>query len=259
MFQTSESWTKTYDRLLRYQADLSADIEMVFFRQTNHWLSAQNILDFGSGNSYYARILSNKFPSKQFTCIDKNPSLASIGKDIWDHAKMATLTGTFHDLNPQSPFDFIYSRHVLSYLEAKERQSFIRWASMNTTNNSAILVIDADDDEFFCFPKLPFLESGNERFKDELKAKGGDRSLRNGIEDDFRQQGFRLKSTVPLIIHSDIASRKYLLSMFMCAVAEIDHGTPLPHPVREEIDSWANDSNSYLQYGLFGSLYERVA
>jgi hypothetical protein len=259
MFKTSESWAKSYDRLLRYQAELSADIEMVFFRQSNHWLGARNILDFGSGNSYYARNLSNKFPDKQFTCIDKNPSLARIGKETWDHAKMTTLTGTFHDLKPQTPYDFIYSRHVLSYLESEERKAFISWASLNTTNSAAVLVIDADDDQFLCSPKLPFLESGNERFKDELKSSGGNRSLRNGIEDDFRHKGFRLRSTVLLIIHSDITSRKYLLSMFMGSVAEIDHGSPLPHPVREEIDLWANDSSSYLQYGLFGSLFERVA
>jgi hypothetical protein len=47
--------------------------------------------------------------------------------------------------------------------------------------------------------------------------------------------------------------------MFLAAVAEIDHGSPLPQSAREEIDSWATNSTSYLQYGLFGSLFERSA
>jgi hypothetical protein len=207
----SDSWIRTYDRLLRYQADLSSDFELLFFRQSDHWLEANNILDYGSGNSYYCRLLSNRFPTKKFTCIDNNPSLVAIGQESWDHAKIRSVTGSFRDIKPQQPYDFVFSRHVLSYLGNSERLSFIKWLSRNCSERACVLIIDADDEAFFCSPRLPILEGGNDRFKEELKIKGGNRSIKNCLEEDFAAAGFRRKITLPLIVHSDLADRKFLM------------------------------------------------
>ena len=45
--------------------------------------------------------------------------------------------------------------------------------------------------------------------------------------------------------------------MFMLAVAEYDHGSPIPQEVRLELDRWSMNPDSYMQYGLFGSIFEK--
>jgi hypothetical protein len=257
MTANNNGWTNSYDRLLRYQTDLSVDIEQLLFRQSDHWMRAVNVLDFGAGNSYYASRLSHQHPAKRFTCVDKNRDLAALGKHEWESGRFSTISGTHTDLVFTESFDFIYSRHVLSYLTDEDRQAFIDWAFSNSTESAAFLTIDADDEAFICLPRLPHLEAGNERFKEELKARGGNRSLRDSIRLQFEKAGFNHLKTVPLVIHSEIAGRKYLMSMFMRAVAEIDHGNPLPLEIRQEIDDWACNATSYLQYGMFGSVFAK--
>ena len=42
----------------------------------------------------------------------------------------------------------------------------------------------------------------------------------------------------------------------MNLVAELDNGLPLSELIREELMQWVTNSDSYLQYGLFVSLFQ---
>lgn len=249
------AWANIYDDLLRYQAELSFDLEQAFFCSSPYWHKARTILDFGAGNAYYSSLLANKYPDKHFTCLEKNPELAEIAKRRDTLNRLEIINGSFDDLGFGRNYDFIFTRHTLSYLADAERNRFALWVAKNTTAQGVVLTIDAEDDAFYVSPKLPLLEGGNKKFQDDLKTKGGNRSLRNYLPQCWLNNGFAHESTRSLIVHSDISGRKYLMAMFMKAVAEIDHGSPLPDAVRLEIEEWARDSFSYLQYGMFGALY----
>lgn len=248
-------WAEIYDDLLMYQADLSHDLEQMFFRTSSPWHNARHVLDFGAGNAYYAKLLSTINPEKNYFCVEVNPELSAIAERQISGHGLSVINGSFSTLGEGNKFDFVYCRHVLSYLKDDERQNFLAWLSRNTSSTAGILVIDAEDDAFYTYPRLPTLEGGNEKFKEELEQQGGDRSLYGNVAQQFNQYGFTHASTRSLIVHSAISGRKYLMAMFMKAVAEIDHGSPLPDEVRDEIDSWVVNRDSYLQYGVFGSLF----
>ena len=42
----------------------------------------------------------------------------------------------------------------------------------------------------------------------------------------------------------------------MNLVAELDNGLPLSEAIREELMQWVTNPDSYLQYGLFASLFQ---
>ncbi len=62
-------WASIYDDLLRYQVELSWDLEQMFFRASDAWVNAATVLDLGAGNAYYTSMLSQKFPRKHFICL----------------------------------------------------------------------------------------------------------------------------------------------------------------------------------------------
>ncbi|MFA7060830.1 MAG: class I SAM-dependent methyltransferase [Pedobacter sp.] len=250
-------WEDIYDDLLRYQAELSCDLEQVFFRSSRAWADAKTILDFGAGNAYYSNLLARQYPDKNFICLERNIELAEIARRGITSNRIEVVTGSFDDLDSDRSFDFVFTRHALSYLSDAERYKFASWVSKNTSDHGAILIIDADDDAFFTSPRLPLLEGGNKKFQDDLKAEGGNRCLREVLPQYWLCNGFSHEFTRTLVVHSAISDRKYLMSMFMRSVAEIDHGSPLPNAVRDEIDSWAVDHSSYLQYGMFGTLFSK--
>jgi SAM-dependent methyltransferase len=248
-------WEKRYDDLLRYQAELSFDLEQSFFLSSNSWNRSKRIIDFGSGNGYYGNMLAQCNPEKSFIFVEKNPKLAKIAKRKITSKNVEIVIGSFDILSDIGKFDFLYSRHTLSYLSDSERNDFFVWLTKNLNKNGEFLVIDADDDAFYTYPKLPLLEGGNEKFKEDLKKTGGNRSLAEAIPSLCKDNGFSHFSTRSLVVHSALSGRKYLMNMFMKSVAAIDYGFPLPNNVRDEMDNWANNHNSFLQYGLFGSLF----
>jgi SAM-dependent methyltransferase len=255
MTKNRRYWPNIYDDLLKYQAELSHDLEQMFFRSSPQWQKAKKVLDFGAGNAHYTNLLAINWPDKKYFCVELNEDLFNIAvREISAH-NIKIIKGSFDELGEGNNFDFVYCRHVLSYLKENERKNFFTWAYRNTSPGSCVLTIDADDDAFYTFPALPLLESGNKKFKDDLKKSGGNRELRAELLKHVDYIGFTHFSTRSLIVHSAISGRKYLMSMFMKAVAEIDHGSPLPLGVRDEIDSWSSNRNSYLQYGMFGSLF----
>ncbi len=251
-------WADIYDDLLRYQADLSHDLEQMFFRASTAWINAKHVLDFGAGNSHYSSLLAHLYPEKHFVCLEKHSGLAEIARRNICSNQVEIIPGSFEDLGDGREFDFGFSRHVLSYLLEEERDKFVSWVARNTSSKAGVLIIDAEDDAFFAYPELPLLEGGNKKFQEDLKQSRGNRSLRGLMNEHFTQNGFSHVSTRSLVVHSAISGRKYLMAMFMRAVAEIDHGSPLPVAIRDEIDAWAVNRNSYLQYGMFGSLFVKV-
>lgn len=245
-----------YDDLLRFQCELSFDLESAFFRLSPSWSTAVSVLDFGAGNSYYTAQLAHIYPEKRFVALERDSAVAATGERWTGSQRIQIVAGSYESLSRDAQFDFVVARHVLSYLD--DRSAFYEWLSKHTTHNAGILVIDADDSAFVTQPRLPLLERGNDEFKERVAAGGGDRSAAEQSIASLGERGFSHLWTRPLAVHSDIQDRKYLMFMFMLAVAEYDHGSPLPLDVRQELDRWSRDSRSFLQYGLMASSFQRV-
>ena len=102
------------------------------------------------------------------------------------------------------------------------------------------------------------LNAATREFKQKVAGEWCDRDVISRVQEPVRDAGFSRRWTRGLVVHSDIRDRKYLMYMFMRAVAEFDHGSPVPQGVSAELDAWALDPLSYLQYGLNASLFAKV-
>ena len=245
-----------YDDVLRFQVELSFDLEKSFYRLSPAWNKAAQVLDYGAGNGYYTSRLAQAYPNKKFTCIEKDRDLASIAGRWVGAYDIDIMVGSFEDINPQINFDFVFLRHVTSYLS--DRSSFFDWLASITAPESGLLLIDADDTLFHVSPRLPFLESGNEKLKDKIQKEGGDRNVLLQKHQEIEMFGFQHLWTRSVAVHSDIEGRKYLMYMFMRAIAEMDHGSPIPRRVWDELDAWSLDHDSFLQYGVMASYFHKT-
>jgi len=241
---------------LTFQADLSWDLESVFFRNSSRWRDAKTVLDFGCGNAYYATKLASRYPDKTFYCLDQDAALMTLCRNRAEQRGIRFLGTSHKDVADDRTFDFIILRHTLSYLP--DRPMFYDWFAQHTTPQGGIVVVDALDNEFWVHPSLPLLEGGNRKFKEDVHGTGGRRDLIDVLPGELAQHGFGHESTHRLVVHSDIDGRKHLMFMFMMCVAEYDHGSPVPDAVRSEIDSWSMNPSSYMQYGLFGAAFAKV-
>ena len=243
----------TYDNLLRLQAELSFRHEAFLFR-TPAWARATTVVDFGSGNSYYVSRLAEQFPDKSFTCIENDAQLSALARARYPHRNIAFVSGTYGDAPTELRYDFLLARLALSYLS--DRAALCDWAAQHATAGATVLVVDADDDNRIIQPKLPLFEGGISRFETELAAAGGRRRLIDAITEDLQRVGCQHVDTHRLIIHSDVPFLKESFYVYMCLVAEMDHGSPLPAELAEELFAWVISADSFAQYGLFASLFQ---
>ena len=247
--------SQIYDNLLTFQAALSADLEQPFFRDSPTWSKARRVVDFGAGNGRYASQLAARHEDKVFLCIDQDEDLVKLAAQRCG-ARVKLRLGSTELLRDERPFDFLIARHAVSYLT--DRSELFRAAATALGPGGGFLIVDAVDEDFLVHPRLPLLERGNEKFKEEVESGGGGRRhLLTLLPDELREHSFRHLRTRRVVVHSDIIGRRELAFLFMRAVAQWDHGHPLPEPVVDELEGWISDPASYLQFGLFGSLFER--
>lgn len=245
-----------YDDVLRFQTDLSFDLEKSFYRMSSRWYEAAQVLDYGAGNAYYTSQLAQAYPDKKFTCVERDQDIAGIAERWIEPYDIDMIVGSFEDIAPNTNFDFAILRHVTSYLSNKKH--FFEWIASNTTPEAGLLLIDADDTAFYVNPRLPFLESGNEKLKDKIREEGGDRNVLLQKQQDLESLGFKQIWTRTMPVHSDIDGRKYLMYMFMRSIAELDHGSPIPRNVWDELDAWSLSPDSFLQYGVIASYFQKT-
>lgn len=241
----------TYNEFLKLQTDLSYGLEHPLF-QHDTWKNAKNVLDYGCGNGAYSLMLSKDYKNKKYQCVDIDENIIHYAKELLSEPVFSVFNGDHNSLIVKSKFDFVILRHLTSYLS--NRESFFNWIANNTSKNAAILIIDADDENMIITPELPFFTKGLDDFVEDLKEVGGQRDLREDIINECKAVGFDIQYSNRIIVNSKLPNYKEKLFLYMMLVAELDFGSPVPDKVKEELYSWAIDPDSYVQYGLFGTL-----
>lgn len=243
--------TSVYDQMLRIQAEMSFPLEQPFFC-TEQWRNATNILDFGCGNGLYARMLANQFPDKRFTCVERDPEMASIAAKHMN-SQMNLINGSLSDLPADFQFDFMLTRLVMMHLP--DRAPLYAWAAQHASPNASVLAIDAADQYFFLTPELPLFLGALNSLREDNRKRGGNRDLQNTIRIEWEQTGFTHISSLPLVVHSNLPATKERMYLYMLLTAELGLGSPLSPQILEELLFWVLHPASYVQYGLFGSLF----
>jgi len=243
---------KIYDDLLQVQARVTFPLEHPLY-QFKIWEQSRKVLDLGCGNAFYAKMLLDDYPDKVFICVEKDEAMASIARERYKGIGLEVITGSYDALSGDFEFDFLLLRHVTSYLP--DRKAFFKWVKEHAASTAGILIIDADDEHFLIKPNLPIFLGGLGKFREKVNKDGGQRDVRKDIQGELAEIGFRHIETQRIIANSKIPNTKELTHLYMCLVAELDIGSPLPQELAAELYLWALDPRSYIQYGLFGSLF----
>lgn len=246
--------TVVYNDLLNIQAKISFALELPLF-QSELWDNAQLVLDYGCGNAAFASRLLEFFPDKHFICVERDADLADLAKKQYECSHLTVVTGSYDSIKDKNKYDFVLLRHLTSYLP--DRRGFCEWVSEHTTDTAGVLVIDADDEHYFVKPSLPLYSGGIDKFRKNVDAEGGKRNVRKEIETEWGDQGFNLINSERIIVNSEITNIKELMYIYMCLIAELDYGSPLPPELYEELLTWSLNPKSYIQYGLFGTFFAR--
>ena len=103
---------------------------------------------------------------------------------------------------------------------------------------------------------MPNFQHGLDSFYDKVDEDGGQRDLFDDIKEDLLESGFSCKKVRTIVVNSEEPLKKEKLFIYMNLVAELDNGLPLSEKIREELMQWVTNPKSFLQYGLFASLFE---
>lgn len=242
--------TELYDSLLKYQVDLSFGTEIAILKHSN-WDDASTVLDYGCGNAYFSYRLSQKYPNKIFYCCDRDGDILKVGQRT-DH--MNLVCGEFPTVKIPNNIGFFIIRHLTSYLS--DRKQFFSWIKEHAAQDASILLIDAYDENLIIEPYMPNFQRGLDTFYEKVDKDGGQRSLHDIIKEEMEDQGFKYCDELKIVVNSEQTLKKEKLFIYMNLVAELDNGLPLSEAIREELMQWVINPKSYLQYGLFASVFQ---
>ena len=242
--------TELYNSLLKYQVDLSFGTEVAVLKHSN-CNDASTILDYGCGNAYFSYCLYQKYPNKTFYCCDRDREILEVGH-CTEH--MNLICGEFPTVKIPNNIDFFIIRHLTSYLS--DRKLFFSWIKEHAAQDASILLIDAYDENLIIEPYMPNFQKGLDAFYKKVNKDGGQRSLHGIIKGELKNQGFKYRDELKIIVNSEQTLKKEKLFIYMNLVAELDNGLPLSEAIREELMQWVTTPNSYLQYGLFASVFQ---
>lgn len=242
--------TQLYNSLLKYQVDLSFCTEIAILKHSN-WSEANTVLDYGCGNAYFSYCLSQKYPNKTYYCCDRDEDILKVGQ-YTEH--MNLICGEFPTVEIPNDIDFFIIRHLTSYLS--DRESFFSWIKAHAAQNASIFLIDAFDENLIIEPFMPNFQKGLDTFYEKVDKDGGQRSLHDVIKGELENQGFKYCDELKIVVNSEETLKKEKLFIYMNLVAELDNGLPLSEEIREELMQWVTNPDSYLQYGLFASLFQ---
>lgn len=246
--------TTVYHHMLRLQADMSYPLERPWY-SGEAWHQSMRVFDFGAGNAMYTAKLHSDYPDKEYTCLEYDPKMAAVALSLHDNLPMTVIQGSLDEVPGDYQFDFLIARLVTLHLA--ERQPLYDWAIRHASANAAVLVIDAHDAEFYLDPPLPCFLSALSALRTRTHERGGNRDIREAVEREWPEAGFAHLWTKYQVINSALDNVKERMFLYMYLTAELGVGSPLPSEIVDELVGWVLSPSSYVQYGVFASLFQR--
>ncbi len=241
--------TDVYDHMLRIQGDMAFPYEQCLY-QTERWAKAERVLDFGTGNGHYLKLLRSRYRDKSYLGIEHDAKMAERAQQR-NGQEIKVITGSIETLPEEEWFDYLLVRLVGLHLP--DRSILTRLAARNKRSALGVLIIDADD-EYFLFRNEP------KKFRaalEDVRKTAINRNLRELVKMEWEAAGYKRIMEHRIIINSDFPNNKERMYCYMCLTAELVLGSPLPKDVADELFDWLLDPASYVQYGIFGSVFER--
>lgn len=242
--------TEAYDKMLTYQVEINRKIEMPLVNN-EHLLRANTILDIGCGNGYFVHQIASQYPEKEFVAIDIDSSMVEYAhthnscKNITYHNK------SYEEFSTETMFDVIIARLIVHIIP--ECRDFFQWIYSHLSYGGALIIIDADDDNYSVYPELPYFSAMEKRTNDKINNIGM-RDTKAIVREELAECGFKEDRFFTYSPNS-ISVDKSLFYRYMVYVVRIEIGDEMPAEAYEELFEWYVDENSFIQYGLYFGLY----
>ncbi len=180
---------------LNGQADLFFSHEAEFFASENSWITAQNILELGSGNGAYLYRLSEVFKDKEYLGIEKQSLLVIQSDAQYSRTGLSFTEGDAEQENEQlnNKFDGVLFRLTLQHL--KNPRLALQLAHQYLKQDGYVFIIDSYDPAYSSSHEIPSIEEAsrqhNERNKANLK---GNRLITIEILEDLQNENSLLSN-----------------------------------------------------------------
>ena len=165
-----------------------------------------SVIDVGAGPGFITGELLDTLPSSRVTALEIDPVMIERAEKYLatkDVSRATIVKGSVMNLDlPNNGFDFAIARYLFQHLPdpvgaASEIRRILK-------PGGKLVIVDIDDDEHLWEPEdPPEIKAMNERFREEHKAKGGDRFVGRKLLRILKKAGFRNCTIEAIVLHSD--------------------------------------------------------
>lgn len=173
--------TSEDDRLAKQVIGLNS-IEGPMLQKFKNKISNEitTVVDLGSGNGVYSKILSQYFTEKKFILVERNESLLEKSKDLFKGiSNIEFLKQDIIKMSDWVPSEksLIVLRLVCQHIGFNESIRIIHAAYEKIPTGSSILIIDTDDSNLSVSPKFEQFDYLLKVKQDNQLKRGGDRHI----------------------------------------------------------------------------------
>jgi SAM-dependent methyltransferase len=242
---------RIWDQMQRVQTDFAIAQELSFYYTSPQWHEARTVLDIGSGNGYYLKQLSARFPDKSYTGIDISAELVDIANR--ESSSNDVSFTERHLFDHTGTYDFVLMRLLLQHLE--DIPTALDHVSQLTRPGGSALIIDANDPVRFFYPMLPQFTAFFAAYAEQEGRAGRDRSVANRIEKALSTSstwiyGDTLSLLIPSTINGNLELFTQTYTLLVDLVREVGEVTYDFESVKEAWRRWSALPDAYAQVGL---------
>ncbi len=251
--------TEIWDRLQRLQTDFCISQELPAYYTCPQWEKARTVLDVGTGNGYYLRKITGRFPEKVYCGIDISKEFIDIARKDGREDAIQFLHGDLFDATGR--YDFVIMRLLLQHLPDITK-ALGKVAEIINANGSA-LIIDAHDPVRFYRPDVPEFRRFFEAYAEIEAQQGRDRAVASRLGELIKAcPGWKLGRTIQLLIPSTIPGNMDLFRETYALVIDLaENQGKFQYDfanVKEAWHRWCELDGAYTQVGLSIVRIDRV-
>lgn len=243
-----------WDEIQCVQTNFCFAQEISAYYMSESWIkTAKNILDVGTGNGYFLKMISERFPDKSYTGIDTSKEFIEKAKRDQGNSNISYTIQNYFDVEGQ--FDFIIMRLFWQHLPLKQITNALTKLEKLTKPGSSVLISDSWETARIFEPDLPEFRKVISAYIKQQIAINRDRNIIERLLKEVVQiNKWELKCDLKIIIPSTVKNNLQLfhraydlwIKLFEClGDLKIDYTA-----AKEELESWKKNISAYTQAGL---------
>jgi len=247
----SDEVLSIWNQIMKYQVDFSFPLEFPVYLTLDSWLTADRVLDLGSGDGYYATRLATYFPDKVYTCVDIDERAIEAGKKQFQEGKGYKIEYALGDaLDYRGKFSIAIARLLVQHLDAP--QDLFRSAPNFLEPGGILMVIDSDDRSRLFWPnqEYPLIKSFFRAFNEFQPG----RQFCSHMLEMAPQYGFEKEATHLLLIPSSIPGYKnvfYESNKLIFKIVQEHYDMEFDYnSLFAELDGWVANQYTYAHIGV---------